>query len=85
MLHCFQTLTSFRYANIRSFEPRQRLRDCLMDRHIIFRCPQTGLNVQHLLEAALEGEKDTYRSIHCPACTRLHFVNRQTGKLLGEK
>ena len=57
-----------------------------MDRQIIFRCPHTGLNVQHALEAASEERpKDSYTSVYCPACTKIHFVHHATGKLLGEK
>lgn len=57
-----------------------------MDRHIIFKCPHTGLNVQHALEApSADSQKDSYRSIYCPACTRIHFIHHETGKLLGEK
>jgi hypothetical protein len=56
-----------------------------MGRHIVFKCPQTGLNVQHWLA----DEPDdligtTHKSVVCQACTKLHFVNISTGKLLGE-
>jgi hypothetical protein len=57
-------------------------------KHIIFRCPATGLNVQWSAEE-IEPEDETrlspYQAVHCPACTKLHFVNLSTGKLLGEK
>jgi len=37
--------------------------------------------------AFLEDDQDVpdneYEGIACPACTKLHFVNRKTGKLLG--
>ncbi len=56
-----------------------------MDRQIVFKCPQTGLNVQHRLTEATEGGADTHVSVPCPACTRLHLINRATGKLLGER
>jgi hypothetical protein len=53
---------------------------------IIFKCPRIGMNVQHRLVAddpqASDGE---YEPVECPACTRLHFVNKKSGKLLGEK
>jgi hypothetical protein len=56
-----------------------------MDRHIIFKCPNTAMNVQHWLPAAAPGDPvDTHSPVVCPACTKLHFVNRSTGKLLGE-
>jgi hypothetical protein len=28
---------------------------------------------------------DAYEAVNCPACARLHFVNKATGKLLSEK
>jgi len=30
-------------------------------------------------------EADSYESVTCPACTRLHLVNKITGKILGDK
>jgi hypothetical protein len=27
----------------------------------------------------------TYEPVTCPGCQRLHFINKTTGKLLGEK
>jgi hypothetical protein len=57
-----------------------------MDRHIIFKCPRTGLNVQHRLPPASDDDRRaTYQSVVCAACSQLHFVNEVTGKLLGEK
>jgi hypothetical protein len=55
--------------------------------HILFRCPHTGLKVQHWLEDATlpDDEKSRYEAINCPACARPHFVNRSTGKLLGDR
>jgi hypothetical protein len=56
-----------------------------MGRLIIFRCPITALEVQ-TLRPALErdGEEGkSYESLTCPSCTRLHFLNHETGKLLG--
>jgi len=54
---------------------------------VLFKCPTTGQNVQWSAEET-SGEKGpsvTYKSIPCPACTRLHFMNPSTGKLLGQK
>jgi hypothetical protein len=54
----------------------------------MFRCPVTGLNVQCLAEEIQSEDEEpitSYKSIRCPACTRLHFVNLPTGELLGEK
>jgi hypothetical protein len=53
---------------------------------IVFQCPYTGLNVQHELDdASAHDEKSLYDPVVCPACTRLHFVNRSTGKTLGHE
>ncbi|MEN3287405.1 MAG: hypothetical protein V7634_1705 [Bradyrhizobium sp.] len=44
------------------------------------------MNVQHWLEDA--GASDpvcTYETVVCKACTRLHFINRKTRKLLGDQ
>ncbi|MCD0421369.1 MAG: hypothetical protein QM576_00200 [Rhodopseudomonas sp.] len=27
----------------------------------------------------------SFELLHCPACSQMHFVNRRTGNLLGEK
>jgi hypothetical protein len=54
--------------------------------HLVFKCPDTSFNVQHWIE---DDEDDApgnrYESVACLACTRVHFINRKTGKLLGEK
>ncbi len=52
---------------------------------ILFKCPNTGMNVQHWLSDAPEGKADSYSSIVCPACTKLHFIHSRTGKPLGVK
>jgi hypothetical protein len=65
-----------------------------MERLIIFRCPVTGLFVQTSWPLGREGriivapegkdnEERRYEGLTCPACSRLHFINRKTGKLLG--
>ena len=51
---------------------------------IIFRCPQTGMDVQTLLDKQEKDEALIYESVICPACTRLHFINKSTGKALGQ-
>ena len=58
-----------------------------MGRHILFKCPRLGTNVQHWLpETPPEDEpnSNSYASVVCLACTRLHFIHKETGKLLGE-
>jgi hypothetical protein len=55
--------------------------------NILFKCPNTGMHVEHwLAEPSAEEEKRcTYEGATCPACTRIHFINRSTGELLGER
>ena len=69
--------------NIRSF-PEDRHFTILspMERHVLFKCPHTGMNVQHWLAEA--EPHAVYESVVCKACTRIHFINRATGRLLGE-
>ncbi|MGJ4893080.1 hypothetical protein ACQR1Y_33175 [Bradyrhizobium sp. HKCCYLRH3099] len=44
------------------------------------------MNVQHWLEEPRPGDPTSaYETVVCKACTRLHFINRDTRKLLGEK
>jgi hypothetical protein len=64
---------------------RHRLLDVTMDRLIIFWCPAAGVDVQTLWPPHDREEKHGphYESVTCPSCTRLHFVNRKTGALLG--
>jgi hypothetical protein len=53
----------------------------------IFSCPTTNLLVQHWLnDDEEEGwPENRYEPISCPACVRLHFLNRKSGKLLGHE
>ncbi|KIZ40160.1 MULTISPECIES: hypothetical protein [Rhodopseudomonas] len=54
--------------------------------HILFRCPRTNMNVQTwLADEPPSGQSKAFEALDCPACTQLHFINRTTGKLLGEK
>jgi hypothetical protein len=64
----------------------RRPRQCVTMAKLIFRCVQTGMNVQVWLpEAAPTDRTDSYESVPCPACTRLHLVNKNTGRILGDK
>ena len=45
-------------------------------------CPATDLQVQGLF--ADENKSDTYEAVTRLACTRVHLVNRSTGKTLDE-
>jgi hypothetical protein len=52
---------------------------------IVFYCPNVDLTVQHLLDENLQkSDEEIYESILCLACTRLHFINKKTRKLLGQ-
>jgi hypothetical protein len=56
-----------------------------MARPILYKCPNTGMNVQHSLPNARDDEpKSTYSSVFCPACSRLHLIDGSTGKLLAK-
>lgn len=54
--------------------------------NIVFRCPHTGMHVQHWMAEEVTGEtpRGIYDTVICNACARIHFINRRTGKLLGE-
>ena len=59
-----------------------------MQRQILFRCPRTGMNVQHRIDderPESSGPADSYVAVRCPACMSLHFANSTTGKLLNER
>jgi hypothetical protein len=51
----------------------------------VFRCPNTGLNVQGWSAEDIQDERETYESITCTACGQLHFVNRASGKVLTKR
>jgi len=56
-----------------------------MNRLIQFRCPATGLELQTLLSREEENDERPYQGLNCPSCTRLHFIDCKTGKLVREK
>ncbi|WP_167771406.1 hypothetical protein [Bradyrhizobium niftali] len=47
---------------------------------IVFRCPQTGMNVQTHLEKQQGPEGRSFKCFACPACTRLHFIDLASGQ-----
>jgi hypothetical protein len=56
--------------------------------HLIYRCPRTGMNVQWRREEEApdpNARVQSFISVSCPACTQLHLIDQQTGKLLGDK
>jgi hypothetical protein len=51
----------------------------------IYRCPITGRNVQGFFaDEEPAKQTDIYVPVTCLACTRVHLVNRSTGKTLQE-
>lgn len=51
---------------------------------IMFRCPTTGYHVHELFaEDVSDDGDDTYRSVLCMGCQRVHLVNPNSGKVLG--
>jgi len=54
--------------------------------NLVFKCPRTDMNVQHWLDESESDDRErSYEAVVCQACSRLHFVNRSSGKLLGEQ
>jgi hypothetical protein len=54
--------------------------------HVTIFCPRTGSNVQVWVTNAQPGESaDSYDAVTCLGCGLLHFVNKTTGKTLGDK
>jgi len=56
-----------------------------MPRTFLYRCPNTGQNVQGWSADEVTDDDETYQSFQCMACTRVHLVNLKTGKMLGEE
>jgi len=53
--------------------------------NLTFRCSQTGSNVQlPLSDSPSTDSADSYEAVACPACGRVHLVNKTTGKMLSE-
>jgi hypothetical protein len=54
-------------------------------RTILYHCPATGLRAQAVFtDEEPEEEGEIYEGVLCPACARIHLVNRATGKVLGD-
>jgi hypothetical protein len=52
----------------------------------IFRCPATGLNVQHVFDDGTDSEDArAYVGVRCLACTGIHLVSRKNGRLISDK
>jgi len=53
---------------------------------VVFRCPNTGLNVQGwIADDPAESEAESYEAVTCTACTRLHLINPKTGRMLQDE
>jgi hypothetical protein len=50
----------------------------------IFRCPNSGMNVQPPFSPDPAADPHAYEPLDCPACRRVHLLHKQTGKLLGD-
>ena len=51
----------------------------------MFRCEQTGLSVQIALSDAATDCADSYEIVNCPACGRVHLLNKLTGQTLSDQ
>jgi hypothetical protein len=50
----------------------------------VFRCPNTGLNVQGwVADDPSEREPGSYEAVTCTACARVHLVDPKAGTVLG--
>lgn len=54
--------------------------------HVLYQCPRTNMKVQTWLsDAPASNKPGEFEIVTCPACTQMHFINRATGKLLGDR
>jgi hypothetical protein len=54
----------------------------------VYRCPATGKHVQGSFADDLpegDAEAEVYESVVCLACSRMHFINRSTHRVLGDE
>jgi len=56
-----------------------------MSRPILFTCPATGFRIQHWLDDPDDARDDEHEGVECPAFAKFHFINRKTGKVLGQE
>ena len=50
----------------------------------LFTCPQTSEKVQYWLDDDQDLSNSEYEAVTCNSCSKIHFINRKTGKLFGE-
>jgi hypothetical protein len=53
-----------------------------MGRHILLKCPSTGMQVQHWLADEPSEAPNSYRQFACPACARITLSTRRPGSCL---
>jgi len=51
---------------------------------ITYRCPTSDAVVDHRMDAS-STSRQIYQPVVCGACGQLHFVHRDSGKLLGQE
>ena len=50
---------------------------------VVYRCPATGLTIDHWTEPAAPGtNSEVYETVTCRACNGVHLVNVATGRVL---
>ncbi len=49
----------------------------------VYRCPNTGLNVQGWIADDPEKGEGFYEAVTCTACTTVHLVDPRNGNVLG--
>ena len=52
---------------------------------VIFICPITDLGVQYWLDDDENIPENEYEATICPACAKVHLINRKTGNPLAMK
>ena len=52
---------------------------------VVFRCPGRGAYVQQWVEEEPGAAGDSFVVVNCPACAKIHLIDRQTHKLLGQR
>jgi len=43
------------------------------------------MKVQHWIDDDRDSDKTEYEALTCPACSKVHFINRKTRKLFSEE
>jgi hypothetical protein len=51
---------------------------------VLYRCPTTGEMVQHFVADEPYLNEHSYEPVDCLSCSLVHFVNRASGKVMGD-